>query len=172
MEHDYYGDVENLQGIDVLDFLSSELQTLRVLKHSANKSSKAEYTYNECIKPVCKTIGIDTNQSTAKQIEDIINYLNQSVEQGPPMLNETDYSNEEKSLIGNLNNCYYEDFSIRKKMLLQRLDVTIQSMLWSNKAKGIEIDIISSIEPFRIKISKLYNDIIPIESLFRCSTNV
>lgn len=171
-EHDYYGNIENLEGVDVLDFLSSELQTLRVLNHAATKSIKPDYSYNENIKPICGIIGIDTSQSTSKQIEEIINYLNQSVEQGPPILNENEYTNDQKTFINSLNNSYFEDFKLRKMMLIQRLDVTIQTMLWSNKAKGIETDIISNIEPFRMKISKLCDSEIPIDSLFKCSANV
>lgn len=142
------------------------------MNHAVVKSIKPEYTYNESIKPICEIIGIDTSQTPSKQIEEIINYLNQSVEQGPPILNENEYTNEQKTFINNLNNSYFEDFKLRKMMLIQRLDVTIQTMLWSNKAKGIESDIISNIEPFRMKISKLYDSEILIDSLFKCSASV
>lgn len=42
------------------------------------------------------------------------------------------------SLLGHLYNVsvHQEDFMLRRRMLLKRLDVTLQSFLWADKAQG------------------------------------
>lgn len=35
-----------------------------------------------------------------------------------------------------VNKAFREDFKLRRRMLLKRIDVTLQSFLWSNKAQG------------------------------------
>ena len=37
------------------------------------------------------------------------------------------------------------DFALRREMLLKRVDVTVQSFLWSDAAKGQELDIRNAI---------------------------
>ncbi|KAM3569721.1 hypothetical protein VYU27_008184 [Nannochloropsis oceanica] len=37
------------------------------------------------------------------------------------------------------------DFALRRRMLLKRLDVTLQSFLWAQKAKGVEATIVSAV---------------------------
>ena len=39
------------------------------------------------------------------------------------------------------------EYTLRQKMMLQRLDVTLQSFLWSNRAQGQEADIIAACRP-------------------------
>jgi len=44
---------------------------------------------------------------------------------------------------------YFQDFYIRRRMIMKRLDVTIQSFLWGEKAIGKEGEIVAAIQAQR-----------------------
>lgn len=52
-------------------------------------------------------------------------------------------------ILTEINNALRDDYAIRRSMLMTRLDVTIQSFLWSHKAEGREGEITSSISARR-----------------------
>lgn len=48
-----------------------------------------------------------------------------------------------------INQALLQDFSVRRKMMIKRLDVTIQSFLWGEKAIGKEGEIVAAIQAQR-----------------------
>ena len=52
-------------------------------------------------------------------------------------------------MLRRIENAYYDDFLLRRQMLLRRLDVTIQSFLWGESAKGKEGEIVAAIRAQR-----------------------
>jgi hypothetical protein len=48
----------------------------------------------------------------------------------------------------------WKDFALRRRMLLKRLDVTIQSFLWGEKAVGKEGEIVAAIQEQRATLSE------------------
>ena len=47
-----------------------------------------------------------------------------------------------------------KDYQLRRKMLMQRLDVTIQSFLWGEKAQGKEGEIVAAIKAQRDNLTE------------------
>ena len=64
---------------------------------------------------------------------------------------------EQLELFERVNRALLADFQLRRKMLCARLDVTIQSFLWGDKARGHEPEIMAMIEPSR----KILEDKVP-----------
>src|SRR5689334_17515035 len=52
-----------------------------------------------------------------------------------------------------MNSMFRSDFSLRRQMLLQRLDVLVQSFLWSPMAEGREMEILNEIKNRRASLS-------------------
>ncbi len=55
--------------------------------------------------------------------------------QGPPLLSKSAFSATQLAYLDQLNGVLREDYVLRQQMLLQRVDLTVQSFLWSDKAK-------------------------------------
>jgi protein FAM98B len=53
-----------------------------------------------------------------------------------------------------VNEAYIEDFRLRRRMLMKRLDVTIQSFLWGEAAQGKEGEIVAAIQAHRRHLSE------------------
>jgi Protein of unknown function (DUF2465) len=49
----------------------------------------------------------------------------------------------------------FQDFHLRRQMLLQRLDVTIRSFLWGEKGQGKEGEIVAAIMAQRDHLSEM-----------------
>lgn len=62
-----------------------------------------------------------------------------------PLLQAEAATPELMSQLGDFNTICRSDYAMRREMLLARLDLTIQSFLWSRKAEGREGEILSSI---------------------------
>lgn len=171
VEHEYYGNNDYLEGYDVFDFLTSELQCLRILRfRSAN--NKIDSYKNE-LKELTNTMNISQTINATEQLKLIIDNLdNKKEDKGTLILNKSEYSNDEINQINELNNLLFNDFIVRKEMLNCRLEVSIQSLLWSTKVKGMESNIISEIQPLRNKIINLYKNKIEINELFECTSSV
>lgn len=45
-------------------------------------------------------------------------------------------TSEQRAVLDDINASLAEDFALRRRMLLKRVDVTLQSFLWAEKAQG------------------------------------
>ena len=43
---------------------------------------------------------------------------------------------EQRAVLNDIGGALKEDFTLRRRMLLKRVDVTLQSFLWAEKAQG------------------------------------
>ena len=53
------------------------------------------------------------------------------------------------------NSYLHKDFTVRRRMLLKRLDVTIQSFLWGTSVKGKEDEILAVINAQRQHLTEI-----------------
>jgi hypothetical protein len=72
-----------------------------------------------------------------------------------PLIDKKSLNKNEITAVRNILEDFNLDFSLRKKMALQRLDLTLQSFLWSNKAQGQESSIIATIRPLVAQLHAL-----------------
>ena len=54
---------------------------------------------------------------------------------------------DDAALFADILEAMNTEYALRQKMMLQRLDVTLQAFLWSNRAQGQEADIIAACRP-------------------------
>jgi hypothetical protein len=66
-------------------------------------------------------------------------------------------TDEQKQQLEMICNVYQQDFQLRRRMLMKRLDVTIQSFLWGESAQGKEGDIVAAIQAHRKHLSEIPN---------------
>ncbi|KAJ8290263.1 hypothetical protein GJAV_G00010640 [Gymnothorax javanicus] len=125
-------------------FLSSELQAAQVmLTKSAHKSNSVERSVTSPeLKLICRALGLpeaeclDTAQLFSTIETKISNILAKVPKEhvGKPVfkssINEKQWAELEK-----LNGVLSADYECRRRMLIKRLDVTVQSFSWSDRAK-------------------------------------
>lgn len=59
------------------------------------------------------------------------------------------FSRDEQAVIADISETLKRDFAIRRKMLLKRLDVTMQSFVWIEQAEGCENDVRAALDTQR-----------------------
>ena len=62
-----------------------------------------------------------------------------------PLLEPSQASEPRLRVLEDINGALREDYSMRRSMLLQRLDVTVQSFLWSDKVQGREDEVLAAV---------------------------
>jgi hypothetical protein len=72
------------------------------------------------------------------------------------------FSEAHKSIVSSYNQTFFNDFKLRRKMLLARMKVTIQSFMWSdkisaNQSKEDEIKAYSEASGIKLKQSPFEN---------------
>ncbi|EHB17442.1 Protein FAM98B [Heterocephalus glaber] len=121
--------------LKLLLFLSTELQALQILQKKKCKNSQLDKNseiYQE-IQAMCDALGIP--KPTTSDI--------------PLMLNQV----ESKEQLERINDALSSEYECRRRMLMKRLDVTVQSFGWSDRAK-VKTDSIARIyQPKRYALS-------------------
>ena len=96
-----------------------------------------------------------TRKEMPTNIIDLIKCLNAEVAQvkqkpankGDYLVDKTSMSDQEMTSVREIMKDMNADFSMRKKTALQRLDLTLQSFMWSPNAEGKEEEIIAVLRP-------------------------
>ena len=70
--------------------------------------------------------------------------------QDPP----SQLTDAQAATVRQIEDALYNDFTLRRQMLLKRLDVTIKSFLWGDKAQGKEGEIVAAIKAQRENIAE------------------
>lgn len=73
----------------------------------------------------------------------------------PKILNNIVLTKEQTEKILKIEEVFNADFIIRRRMLLKRLDVTIQSFLWGKQAQGKESEIASAVNSQRVFLTEV-----------------
>ena len=165
----------------ILHFLCTNLQAERLAKRASNGSDRLE-TAGERGKIVfqldkmCQDLCVVPSQATPDEL-DILSALRDKIEQvlqtpgtmdllrdppraisatagsaAPVGLNEV--SQEQRTFLEQVEAMYYQDFLLRRRMLMTRLDVTIQSFLWGERSHGKEGEIVAAIQAQRRHLSE------------------
>ncbi|XP_015276841.1 PREDICTED: protein FAM98B [Gekko japonicus] len=142
--------------LKVLLFLSTELQALQVLHFKERKTShlaKNNEIHQE-LQMICDALGlpklsdIPVLLSNAEgKVKDVLSKIpNRCV--GKPLL-KTPLTPDQTERLEKINDALCSEYECRRRMLMKRLDVTIQSFGWSDKAKVKTDDIARIYQPKR-----------------------
>ncbi|XP_019953651.2 protein FAM98B [Paralichthys olivaceus] len=128
-------------------FLSSELQTAQIVR-SRQVSDKHQdgNPVSQHVSAICETLklpeprGADA-EGIFSQIQNTVDKLIKDLPNGSigsPVLNQS-LSTEQWAKLHGINTVLCSEYECRRRMLIKRLDVTIQSFGWSDRAK-VKVD--------------------------------
>lgn len=161
----------------IVSFLCSNLQAERLLKLSTTGDSRRERAAERSkvlfqLDKICRDLQISSTEldraanqhAEAEIVHMICTKITQCLEDiplslvhNPPRIisiPSSSFTEQQKILIGQIEEGLYQDFWLRRQMLLKRLDVTIKSFLWGEKAQGKEGEIVAAIQAQRANLSE------------------
>ncbi|XP_041069810.1 protein FAM98B isoform X2 [Carcharodon carcharias] len=149
--------------LKLLLYLSSELQTARILHSKSPPVSKGENNeeVRQEIKTVCATLGLPCPVSGVadahlfKIMEEKVKNVTSKIPKshvGEPLLKLT-LTPEHWDKLMAINVALTNEYECRRRMLIKRLDVTIQSFGWSDKAKANTDNMAKVYQPKRHTLS-------------------
>ena len=71
-----------------------------------------------------------------------------------PLVNSAAVPVDARPLLSEVNEAMHSDYALRRRMLLERLDVTVQSFLWSPKAQGREGEVMAAVDSIRRELER------------------
>nr|XP_025045252.1 protein FAM98B [Pelodiscus sinensis] len=148
--------------LKLLLFLSTELQALQILHSKQLKSSHLEKNnemYQE-VQTICDSLGLSKSSSSdsplllsnvESKIKDILLKV-KNTHVGKPLLT-TPLNPDQTERLEKINDVLCSEYECRRRMLMKRLDVTVQSFGWSDRAKVKTDDIARIYQPKRYALS-------------------
>ncbi|XP_048188741.1 LOW QUALITY PROTEIN: protein FAM98B [Perognathus longimembris pacificus] len=147
--------------LKLLLFLSTELQALQILQNKKAKASQPDGSsavYQE-VEALCGALGMPSSSpdlphllsQVESKVKDVLSKV-QKNHVGKPLL-KMDLSPEQAEKLERINQALSCEYECRRRMLVKRLDVTVQSFGWSERAK-VKTDSIARIyQPKRYALS-------------------
>uniref|UniRef100_A0AAR2IL12 Family with sequence similarity 98 member B n=1 Tax=Pygocentrus nattereri TaxID=42514 RepID=A0AAR2IL12_PYGNA len=140
------GELKNKKDhLKIILFLVSELQAAQIVasKTRTDTKFKKQITPLQDLQMICKALKLPepSQQQTSElfpSIENQVNILLKKVPEkhiGKPVLRHS-LSSEQWSQLDKINCVLSADYECRRRMLIKRLDVTVQSFSWSDRAKA------------------------------------
>lgn len=149
----------------LLDYLTSELQALKMI--GGEEEEKMEID-NQAASPALDQLkailhALDLPQpSKESTVFDLFTQIETKVREllskapkdhlGQPLLNET-LGVKQWSKVEEINSQLNQEYTLRRSMLLKRLDVTVQSFGWSDRAKAKKHEMSAVFHPLRKSLS-------------------
>ncbi|XP_033638266.1 protein FAM98A-like [Asterias rubens] len=149
----------------VLDFLTSELQAAKIIA-SRPKKVEAMEVDKECgwhvssqhLRNICKSLKLSKPPAGVTDIQ-LFNKIEDEIRTtigkagpgvvGKPILKKK-LSEQQWAKLGKINERMRKEYTLRRQMLLKRLDVTVQSFQWSERVKGkLQNDLVAAYRPKR-----------------------
>ncbi|KAM4664638.1 protein FAM98B isoform 2-T2 [Discoglossus pictus] len=159
------GDIkERLQTRDdcmrLLLFLGTELQALQILQSRKQRdASPCDATYRE-LKAICQALRLPDQTSSditvmLKNIQEKVTEVLQLMKQSPGIksLLSVDLTEKQLETLEKINAALSSEYECRRRMLIKRLDVTIQSFGWSERATIKTDEIAQVYQPIRYALS-------------------
>ncbi|KAL3049375.1 hypothetical protein OYC64_008773 [Pagothenia borchgrevinki] len=137
------GSVQNTKDhLKCLLFLSSELQAAQIVRSKADSRKQEEGPVCEELLVICETLNLPgpRGQDAAvvlSQVQDKVEKVLKELPDGSienPVLKKSLHSEQWEKLY-NINAALSSEYECRRRMLIKRLDVTVQSFGWSDRAK-------------------------------------
>jgi len=165
--------------LSLLEYLKAECQSLRIIESSGVTSmdvGNSNSVDNERIRKMCKVLNVPPSEDNAKNLNLICsklkgllqtlpkNYLGQS------LLRESDFKDSHMKILEEMNSSLKEEYEQRKQVLLKRLDVTLQSFLWSDKGEEYEHELKPLVKQNRAALKTTTN--ISVYDVFAAHTDI
>ncbi|KAM3918655.1 protein FAM98B [Leptodactylus fuscus] len=144
--------------LKLLLFLGSELQALQILQNNKQNNFHAgDEVYKE-VKTICEALRLPEQSSSniasmLKTIEEKVTELlpkAASIDQALLIVN---LNAQQLDHLEKINEALCKEYECRRRMLIKRLDVTVQSFGWSDRAKVKMDEIAKAYQPIRYSLS-------------------
>ncbi|XP_071834331.1 protein FAM98A-like [Apostichopus japonicus] len=147
----------------LLDFLTTELQAARITalkEETENKMETDEDSHwdlsSKYLRQICRALQLSKpppNITAEMLFTKLESQARAAVSKskhgvGTPLL-KSNLSEQQWAKLAKINERMRNEYTLRRKMLLKRLDVTVQSFRWSDRAKGKEDTLASTFQPKR-----------------------
>lgn len=145
--------------LKLLLFLGSELQALQIVQNKKQKESgPGDEVYKE-IRTICQALQLPEQSSS-----DVTSMIKSVEEKVSELLPKAKAANIDQALLivalnaqqldrlEKINEALCKEYECRRRMLIKRLDVTVQSFGWSDKAKAKVDEIASVYQPIRYSL--------------------
>ena len=131
-------------------------------KNSADTTGINQDLTRNCLERICTHFRISVKKDKKDEqlsMSEMLNMLQSKVkslkrklpsdyfDQSRRLLKRSAQTPEDLSTLADISQAMRSDYDVRRAMLLKRLDVTIQSFLWSDKVVGQEDDLLNAIDP-------------------------
>ncbi|XP_063804113.1 protein FAM98B [Pseudophryne corroboree] len=158
---DIKGRLQNKEDcLKLLLFLGSELQALQIVHSKKQKvSCPGDAVYME-MKTICAALrlpeqSVSNVASMLKSVEEKVTELLPQVNTniiGSALLS-VELNSQQLERLKEINEALCKEYECRRKMLIKRLDVTVQSFGWSDKAKAKTDEIARVYQPVRYSLT-------------------
>ncbi|XP_076834480.1 protein FAM98B [Brachyhypopomus gauderio] len=138
------GELNKRDHLKVILFLVSELQAAQIMasKTITDRTVEKHRTPLQDLQAICKTLNLpepveQQSSELFSSIENQVKILLKKVPEkhvGKPVLKES-LTSEQWRQLEKINHVLSADYECRRRMLAKRLDVTVQSFSWSDRAK-------------------------------------
>jgi len=162
------GYIDQNHPVLLLRFLLSELQTFRMMKELSSPSpareSSIEVENKNRIQEILRRICQSVPENSIKNVCDVVS-RNEKSSNSNSLLSQDQVPPEHTRILSQMNRFMREEYTTRRAMLLQRMDVTIESFMESSRVVGREKDVLDVIleprkrmckEPRRITVDTIF----------------
>ncbi|KAJ3613229.1 hypothetical protein NHX12_019479 [Muraenolepis orangiensis] len=122
--------------LQLLLFLSSELQAAQIGRsRAASEEEGGDGPFLQDLQGICQTLALpEPRGRDVEQVNKVLKTL-PSGHVGEPVLTKT-LSHDQWEKLNSVNAALTSEYECRRRMLIKRLDVTVQSFGWSDRAKA------------------------------------
>ncbi|XP_056401919.1 protein FAM98B [Hyla sarda] len=146
--------------VKLLLFLGSELQALQILQNHKQKDSDPGGEVCKEVRTICAALRLPEQSSSnivsmLKSVEEKISELLPKAKAAcidQALLN-VDLNVQQLDRLEKINEALCKEYECRRRMLIKRLDVTVQSFGWSDRAKAKTDEIAKVYQPIRYSLS-------------------
>eukprot|EP00794_Sanderia_malayensis_P020536 gene20536-22555_t len=147
----------------LLDYLTSELMACRMAGGFVNEedNKKSGHPILQPINEIMKALRLpppSKDESIFKVFTSIENKITTNLSKLPrgyltePLLRKR-LNEQQWTQVEQINHLMSDEYTVRRQMLLKRIDLTVQSFMWSDHAKKKKNDIMASFQPIRQKLA-------------------
>ncbi|XP_042295043.1 protein FAM98C isoform X2 [Sceloporus undulatus] len=153
--------------LQLLYFLSSELLAARLQARKVPRSAEEEDKASEAVREIhhiCQALGMaepDPTCSIHQLMADIESKISEALSTLPPEYQQMEpllkvpLTSEEWETLASIHKALQTEYQRRKQMMVTRLDVTVASFHWSERAKDCRTAMTEAFKPLRVYDSQI-----------------
>lgn len=154
--------------LHIIQFLGSSIQAHRLDRLRGIRDVDKERAINRAklifqLQKICQSLEIAPETKNEHYVlQEVISHIREVVSSAsidtlraaPTLLGEFSLNPDEERLFNEINESFRQDYRLRRRMLLKRLDVTIKAFLWGKQIEGREEEVSTALSAQRVELSE------------------